>query len=201
MKKLLLAGAVAIALGGIAQAAEVLNGTYAFVGQNHCILTSPSGVFSANQSIGFGLAMNAGVQGFITYNKASGTGTGSLIGTLAHLEFDSSGLLDPVNGLAVGTTQENWSLTFTVSGDEFTATDGTINGTFTSGPQKGVTYTITGVPPFNGIISENEPHVLQTANSQPTVAVWKLSNGAVRNVLCSRTRTLTKVKETPPATN
>jgi hypothetical protein len=93
------------------------------------------------------------------------------------------------------------AVAYNVAGDEYTRSIPSDGGTFTTGPKTGLTNTISHEEPLNGAISENTPHVLLKANSQPTLKTWTFGSGEGDNAYCSINRTLTKVRAIPPAAN
>jgi hypothetical protein len=117
MKKLLLAGVAAIALTGNASAIDI-TGTYASVGENHCI-SGPVGSFNKLQEI---LTGSAGIgttriAGFVTF-KADGNGSATFTSTSTFENFSS--------GVQVGAWLETATgastFTYKVTGDEYVIT-------------------------------------------------------------------------------
>jgi hypothetical protein len=81
-----------------------------------------------------------------------------------------------------------------VADDEFTLQNvaGTDKGTVLSGPRKGQTFTIEGLPPATGVISANG-RTLTTSILTPAVETITYSNGQVFNRICARSRVYTKL--------
>lgn len=189
MKRLLLSAAAAIAISSSAGAVDI-TGTYAIVGENHCV----SGVVGAFNSLQEILSGAAGigttrVAGFVTF-EANGSGSATLTEISTFESFSGGRQV----GAWLDTATGKSTFTYTVTGDEYVRTFTSDVSTFTTGNRTGQTNTITGNAPFNGVASENIPHVLLEANSQPTLQTWMFSNGDVANAFCSAFRTLTKVR-------
>jgi hypothetical protein len=187
MTRLLLSAAAAIAISSSAGAVDI-TGTYAVVGESHCV-SGNVGMFNPAREIPSAAAniTATSISGFAVFNS-DGTGTTTtVITTVVNSAVLGEAWVD------AGTV--NSTFTYTVTGDEYTLTVTSHVETFTSGgPNAGFTNTVTGEPPLNGIASENSPHVLIDNNSTPTLETWTISNGIIQNAYCSLNRTLTKVK-------
>jgi hypothetical protein len=187
MKKLLLAGAAVIAITGNAGAVDI-TGTYAVVGETHCVSTNPN-QFNSLREISTAIASitSTSIGGFVVFNS-DGTGTGTTNSTTV--------VSNPVLGLAwVDAATTALAFTYTVTGDEYAITTTSHVETFTSGgPNVELTNTISNEPVLNGTASQDTPHVLTDYNSTPTLEMWAISNGINQNAYCSTHRTLTKVR-------
>jgi hypothetical protein len=136
--------------------------------------------------------INGSAQGFAVFN-GNGTGTMTVNNTWVVIQY--SGIVLPgagvtaVNPFFISTYEGTIAFTYTVTGDEFTITERS-----DSGPANtvGDTLVVTGVPIVNGTISKNSPPVLQTATGTPAQETWSFDS-ATFYVMCTRTRTLTRV--------
>ena len=198
MKRSLMLTAAAMLLAGGAANADKLKGTWSFVGNDNCVMGGPfpnndSG--SPAQSTNF--VVNGGVQGFAIFN-GDGTGTITIGGSWVQARYIANiipgiGGYTAVDHFSAYTYSATIAFTYTVTGDEFTLTETSNTGTLSG---LGA-FTVTGVPTFNGTISENRPPVLQTATGTPAQETWTFGPIGLGPLaaLCVRTRTLTKVKD------
>jgi hypothetical protein len=167
--------------------AASLKGTYSFVGTDTCLLTDSSGA----QILG---TINGTAQGFAVFN-GDGTGTINVKNDWLYTAITTypSSFYGNITDLApvMTTHTADIPITYTVTGDEFTITQGSDIGQW-----QNALLTIINAPPVSGTISNNSPPVLLTATATQATEQWIwdiCANCVWRWVTCLRTRTLTKV--------
>jgi hypothetical protein len=95
---------------------------------------------------------------------------------------------------AAGPSESSARSTYTVSDDTFTSqtVPGTDTGTVLTGPRKGQTFKLEGVPAATGLISANG-RTLVTSILTPGVETITYSNGDVEHRICHRSREYVKL--------
>ncbi len=183
--------AVMVCAGGAL--ADSLKGTYGFVGSSACLYAS-GGFNTSQQALGtvsFSVSSDEGIRTF------NGNGTGTFTSR------DTSVNPPPTPSTAfpasASSSESSASFTYTVGDDTFTQQNvpGTDKGTVLSGPRKGQTFTVEGVPPATGLISANG-RTLTTSILTPGVETITYSNGDIRHRICERSRVLIKLDNDGP---
>jgi hypothetical protein len=168
-----------------------LKGTYAFTGNDTC-LVSLGGFDSLFQptvgSIVFSNSLIA--KGTINFD---GNGHGTVQGTtMVILAPPLPVFITP----SASTDSFNYSITYTVN-DDNSVTDsmvpGSYSGSILNGNLAGVTFVL-DLPSFVGQISEDGSAIV-SANLIPTVETFKTSNNLIQPRICQRSRVLIKLKQ------
>ena len=123
------------------------------------------------------------VEGIRTFNSG---GTGTVTG-------DSTGVEFGTGKTAASSSTFAFKFTYTVSGDTWTSSlSGPLTGLVTSGPRKGETFSLTGMPDFSGFISKNASSLVAAENfpKAPAVETIVYSDGTFTTVhrICNRSR-------------
>jgi hypothetical protein len=201
---------VAMLLAGGAANADNLKGTYSFVGNDNCFLTSnplipppPALRIDSNNGTFTAILMQGGAQGFATFD---GKGTGSISESGSWLSFRTDQGLVPDGDLGfasltsarqfnMGPFQFTVAFMYTVNGDGFTLTETSRTGNFQTAVVPAGLRSATGMPTVNGTISANKKNpILQTFTGTPAQEFWAFSDGTNAYVACLRSRIYTKVK-------
>jgi hypothetical protein len=116
---------------------------------------------------------------------ASG-GIGKVTGTSTGVEFGTG-------KTAASSSTFAYNFTYTVLGDTWTSSaSGPLSGLVTSGPRKGETFSLTGLPDFSGFISKNASSLTAAENfpKAPAVETIVYSDGSFTTVhrICNRSR-------------
>jgi hypothetical protein len=168
--------------------ADSLKGAYAFTGSSVCLTTSTT--FTTSQQANPPASISTGSDEGIRIFKGNGNGTFTNRDTsaTAPLPPNTSFLPD------ASSSESSASFTYTVADDTFSTQNvpGTDKGTVLSGPRKGQTFTIEGIPPATGLISA-DGRTLTASILTPGVETITYSNGQVFNRICARSRVYTKL--------
>lgn len=168
--------------------ADSLKGTYGYTGSSACLAAS-LGFNDNHQAFGtvsFGISSDEGTRTF------NGNGTGTFANRDASVNPPPT---PPTAFLASASSSEgSASFTYTVEDDTFTTQNvpGTDKGTVLSGPRRGQTFTIEGIPPSTGLISANG-RTLTTSILNPGVETITYSNGDIIHRICERSRVYIKL--------
>jgi hypothetical protein len=202
LKPSLMLTATAMLLAGGTANAHNLIGTYSFVGSDNCVIGGPfPNNDSGNPAQGTNYVANGGVQGFAVFN---GDGTGTItLGAVGIWARDVQNVIPGIGGYTsidhyeAYTFSNTIAFTYVVTGDEFTLTETSDTGAFTSNQVKSGRFVITGAPTVDGTISQNKPPVLRTMMGRPSPETWDWGPIGIGPLaaLCVRTRTLTKVND------
>jgi hypothetical protein len=168
---------------------SLLEGEYMFTGSSTCINSfngfdanfapNPGGTFAP-------FAQSLNITGIRTFN---GDGTGSASGTNISIRLPNQ-----FGGGGANASEVSGTFTYEVQPDlTLTITSGPVSGTNTSGSGAGQTFTVTGVPLFEGRISEDLQKIT-IAHVTPGVETITPQVGNARQRVCYRERTLIKIK-------
>jgi hypothetical protein len=187
MQRLLMLSA-ALTIYAASAVADPLKGAFGFSGSDVCLYAS--GGFNANlQALGTTYSSSSSDAGIRIFN-GSGNGTGTFTNR------DTSVTVPPTVGFlpAAGPSESSARSTYTVSDDTFTSqtVPGTDTGTVLTGPRKGQTFKLEGVPAATGLISANG-RTLVTSILTPGVETITYSNGDVEHRICHRSREYVKL--------
>ena len=121
------------------------------------------------------------VEGIRTFN---GDGTGTVKGS-------SMGITFPAANEGAGSDDFKFSFKYVVNSDgSWTSTVvGNVTGTVNTGPRAGQTFTVSNLPDFTGLSSQNNS-TLTAATLTPTIETVTYSNGDVHYRICHRSRVL-----------
>ena len=166
--------------------ADSLKGTYGFTGSDACLYAS--GGFNASlQALGTTYSASSSDEGIRIF-KGNGTGT--------FTNRSTSVTVPPTVGFlpAASSSEGSASFTYKVSDDTYTSQNvpGTDTGTVLTGPRKGQTFKLEGVPAATGLISA-DGRTLVTSILAPGVEIITYSNGDVELRICHRSRVLIKL--------
>lgn len=189
MQRLLMlsaSAAVMIYAGNAAAGSSHLKGSYAFTGEDVCLVAS--GGFNASlQAIGTAFSASSSAAGIRTFN---GNGTGTFTNR------STTTTVPPTVGFlpSAGSSEGGASFTYTVADDTYTSENvpGTDKGTILTGPRAGQTFKLEGVPKATGMISA-DGHTLVTSILTPGVETITYSNGDVELRICHRSRVYIKL--------
>jgi hypothetical protein len=187
MQRLLtLSVSAALTIYAAGAVADPLKGAYGFTGSDVCLFAS--GGFNANlQALGTTFSSSSSNEGIRIF-KGNGTGT--------FANRTTSVTVPPTVGfLPSGSSSESSaSFTYKVSDDTYTSQNvpGTDTGTVLTGPRKGQTFKLEGVPAATGLISANR-RTLVTSILTPGVETITYSNGDVEHRICHRSRVFIKL--------
>ena len=185
---LLMSVVMMICVGNVAAHSKELKGTYGFTGSDACLYAS--GGFNASlQALGTTCSSSSSDAGIRIFNgNSKGTGT--------FTNRSTSITPPPTVGFlpSAGSSEGSASFTYTVSGDTYTSQNvpGTDTGTVLTGPRKGQTFKLEGVPAATGLISA-DGHTLVTSILTPGVETITYSNGDIELRICHRSRVYIKL--------
>jgi hypothetical protein len=200
-RSLMLTAAAMLLVGGTANA-QNLKGTWSFVGNDNCVIGGPfSNNDSGDPAQAANYVANGGVQGFAVF-KGDGTGTITLGAVGIWARYVNNTGVASVDHFEAYTISNTIMFTYVVTGDEFTLSETSDTGQFTSNQFGRPFLKITGAPTVNGTMSQHSPPVLQTMTGTPASELWDWGPIGIGPLaaMCVRTRTYTKVKDQPPAT-
>src|SRR5215470_17698211 len=177
---------VMIYAGYAAAGSSHLKGTYAFTGEDVCLIAS-SGFNNKLQALGTTFSSSSSSAGTRTFN---GNGTGTLT------NHSTTTTVPPTVGFlpSASSSEGGASFTYTVADDTYTSetVPGTDKGTVLTGPRAGQTFKLEGVPKATGMISANG-RTLVTSILTPGVETITFSNGDVEQRICHRSRVYIKL--------
>jgi hypothetical protein len=191
--------AVVLTWGANAVAApQNLKGDYAFTSSSACIAVAPPNTFN---SVNGGFTPHSNTAGLednqVTFGESSATeGVKTFLGNGNGTNKSSSmSITFPAKNEGAGSSDSTYPFTYKVNLDgTWTQQEGTTNGTVTTGPRKGQTFTVTGVPVFTGRISQ-DGKTLTLASLTPGVETVTYSNGNVQLRVCHRSTVLTSISQ------
>jgi hypothetical protein len=183
---LILSVSAALTIYAAGAVAEPLKGAFGYTGSDACLFAS--GGFNANlQALGTTFSSSSSNEGIRIFN---GNGTGSFTNRTTSIT------VPPTVGFlpSASSSESSASFTYKVSDDTFTSQNvpGTDTGTVLSGPRKGQTFKLEGVPAATGLISANG-RTLVTSILTPGVETITYSNGDVEHRICHRSRVYIKL--------
>jgi hypothetical protein len=183
---LILSVSAALTIYAAGAVADPLKGAFGFTGSDACLVAS-SGFNADLQALGTTTSFSGSDEGIRIFG---GNGTGTFTNRSTSISPPPTGLFLPSASSSEGSAK----FTYTVSDDTFTSQNvpGTDTGTVLTGPRKGQTFKLEGVPAATGLISANG-RILVTSILTPGVETITYSNGDVERRICHRSRVYIKL--------